>query len=203
MNWIRANVPPTTRANVSTASVLATPGTPSSRQVALGQQADEHPLDQPVLPDDHPLDLEHDAFEQLAVVRRCGRGFAHPTSSLKLVGRIRGTAVVIVGRIRGTAVVNDELASSLTVPASPAHGVTAVKASRTPWEVTPGRYRTDPIPAAPPASWRDEAHPAAPGTATRKRVAGHRRCGGRPADGRLRDVGPDVHGPACPSGSHP
>ncbi len=32
VNWIRANVPPTTVASVSTASVLATPGTPSSRQ---------------------------------------------------------------------------------------------------------------------------------------------------------------------------
>ena len=32
VNWMRANVPPTTRASVSTASVFATPGTPSSRQ---------------------------------------------------------------------------------------------------------------------------------------------------------------------------
>jgi hypothetical protein len=30
VNWMRANVPPTTRARVSTASVFATPGTPSS-----------------------------------------------------------------------------------------------------------------------------------------------------------------------------
>jgi len=32
VNWMRANEPPTTVARVSTASVLATPGTPSSRQ---------------------------------------------------------------------------------------------------------------------------------------------------------------------------
>src|SRR5215475_10396050 len=32
VNWIRANDPPVTLAMVSTASVLATPGTPSSRQ---------------------------------------------------------------------------------------------------------------------------------------------------------------------------
>src|SRR5258706_1225464 len=32
VNWIRAKLPPTTVARVSTASVLATPGTPSSRQ---------------------------------------------------------------------------------------------------------------------------------------------------------------------------
>src|SRR5215475_3475636 len=32
VNWMRAKLPPTTLASVSTASVLATPGTPSSRQ---------------------------------------------------------------------------------------------------------------------------------------------------------------------------
>ncbi len=32
VNWMRAKVPLTVRASVSTASVFATPGTPSSRQ---------------------------------------------------------------------------------------------------------------------------------------------------------------------------
>ena len=32
VNWMRANVPPTTSASVSAASVLASPGTDSSRQ---------------------------------------------------------------------------------------------------------------------------------------------------------------------------
>ena len=39
VNWMRANVPPTTRASVSTASVLATPGTPSSRQCPRASRA--------------------------------------------------------------------------------------------------------------------------------------------------------------------
>ena len=35
MNWMRAKSPPTTVANERTARVLATPGTPSSRQCPL------------------------------------------------------------------------------------------------------------------------------------------------------------------------
>ncbi|CKT35796.1 Uncharacterised protein [Mycobacterium tuberculosis] len=35
VNWMRENVPPTTRAKVSTANVLATPGTPSSSTCPL------------------------------------------------------------------------------------------------------------------------------------------------------------------------
>ena len=77
VNWIREKVPPTTLAKVSTASVLATPGTPSMQQVALGQQADQHPLDQPVLADDHPLDLEDRAFQQGGVA---GRAVLHRRS---------------------------------------------------------------------------------------------------------------------------
>lgn len=38
MNWIRENVPPTTFAKVSTASVLATPGTPSSNTCPLASK---------------------------------------------------------------------------------------------------------------------------------------------------------------------
>ena len=63
VNWMRENVPPTTLAKVSTASVLATPGNTLEQHVALGQQADEHPLDQPVLADDDSLDLEDGPFQ--------------------------------------------------------------------------------------------------------------------------------------------
>jgi hypothetical protein len=54
--------------------------------VALGQQTDQHPLDEPVLPDDHPFDLEHGAFEQLRVMGRGSRpglGFRHGPNLLE------------------------------------------------------------------------------------------------------------------------
>ena len=70
VNCRRANVPPTAVARVSTASVLATPGTPSSRQCPRASRRDEHPLDQPVLADDHPLDLEQRALQPGGVDRR-------------------------------------------------------------------------------------------------------------------------------------
>jgi hypothetical protein len=57
VNWMRAKSPPTTVANVRTASVLAVPGTPSSRTVALGEQADHQLLDHVLLADDDPLHL--------------------------------------------------------------------------------------------------------------------------------------------------
>jgi len=63
VNWIRANVPPTTRAKVSTASVLATPGTPLEQHVAPGQQADEHALNELVLAHDDSLDFEYGSFQ--------------------------------------------------------------------------------------------------------------------------------------------
>ena len=40
--------------------------------VAAGEQADQHPLDQPVLADDHPLDLEQRALQAGRVDRRRG-----------------------------------------------------------------------------------------------------------------------------------
>jgi len=58
--------------------------------VPLGQQADQHPLDQPVLSDDHPLDLEHRALEQLALAGRAGRtvvGRRTGRPSRRLTGR--------------------------------------------------------------------------------------------------------------------
>ena len=56
------------------------------------EQADEHPLDQPVLPDDHALDLEHHAFEQLAVVRGGGRGLGYRSPSAR--SRLRAVTVL-------------------------------------------------------------------------------------------------------------
>ncbi|GAB3884196.1 hypothetical protein GCM10029964_044840 [Kibdelosporangium lantanae] len=50
----------------------------------LGQQPHEHPLDQPVLPDDHALDLEDGPFEQLRVMGgRAGAGFDLPGLGLR------------------------------------------------------------------------------------------------------------------------
>ena len=69
VNWMRANVPPTTVASVSTASVLARPGTPSSRHVAPASRHDHQALDHAVLPDDDVLDLEQCFFDQLRGTR--------------------------------------------------------------------------------------------------------------------------------------
>ena len=77
MNCRRANVPPTTFATVSTARVFATPGTPSKQQVPAGEQADQHPLDEPVLPDDDLLDLEDGALEALTFGGRARHGILH------------------------------------------------------------------------------------------------------------------------------
>ena len=38
----------------------------------LGEQPHQHPLYEPVLTDDHPLDLEDRAFQQLGIPRRGG-----------------------------------------------------------------------------------------------------------------------------------
>ena len=38
--------------------------------MTLGEQADDHPLDEPLLADDDPLDLEHHPFECGRVGRR-------------------------------------------------------------------------------------------------------------------------------------
>ena len=46
---------------------LGHPGHALEQQVPPGQQADEHPLDQPVLPDDHPLDLEDRPLDELRI----------------------------------------------------------------------------------------------------------------------------------------
>ena len=59
---MRENVPPTTLAKVSTARVLATPGTPSSSTCPLGEQTHQDALEELVLADDDPLDLEERPF---------------------------------------------------------------------------------------------------------------------------------------------
>ena len=60
-------MPPTVRASVSTARVLATPGTPSSRQWPRASRPTIDPLDHPLLADDHPLDLEQHPLERRGV----------------------------------------------------------------------------------------------------------------------------------------
>ena len=49
---------------------LGHPGHALQQAVPAREQRDEHPLDHPVLPDDHPLDLEQGPFEQGRVLRR-------------------------------------------------------------------------------------------------------------------------------------
>ena len=57
MRW---NWPPIAAASDFTASVLASPGTPSTSRWPAAQQGDRHPLEQHVLADDGALDLvEH------------------------------------------------------------------------------------------------------------------------------------------------
>ena len=72
VNCRRWKLPPVTSARVRTASVLATPGTPSSSRCPRASRAIEHPLDHRVLPDQHPLDLEERPLQQggAAVGRR-------------------------------------------------------------------------------------------------------------------------------------
>ena len=65
VNWIRANSPPTTVAKLRTASVFATPGTPSSKTVALSEQCHHELLDHVLLADDHPLNLSDGVAEEL------------------------------------------------------------------------------------------------------------------------------------------
>ena len=52
---------------VETVRVLARPGTSLDEAVAPGQQADEGPLDHPVLAHDDPLDLEQGILEDCGV----------------------------------------------------------------------------------------------------------------------------------------
>ena len=67
---MRANDPPTTLAMRLDRERLGHAGNAFEQTVAAGQQRDEHPLDHPVLTDDHAFDLEHRAFEQRRVLRR-------------------------------------------------------------------------------------------------------------------------------------
>jgi hypothetical protein len=58
-------------------------------EVAAGQEADEHPLDQPVLTDDHALDLEDDALEALPFARRARDGLLHAHAAHPTVRAVR------------------------------------------------------------------------------------------------------------------
>ncbi|GAA4823532.1 hypothetical protein GCM10023201_06980 [Actinomycetospora corticicola] len=51
----------------------------------LREETDEHPLDQAVLADDHPLDLHHQALELRGVVRG-RRGTVSSRHNFSLVG---------------------------------------------------------------------------------------------------------------------
>ena len=53
---------------------LGNAGDALEQAVAASQQADHHPLDHPLLADDHPLDLEHRPFERARVRGRGGNG---------------------------------------------------------------------------------------------------------------------------------
>ena len=68
MNCTRLNDPPSTAAVVLIVSVFARPGTPSISRWPPGEQADEHPLEHPLLTRDHPPDLEQRLLELLAHV---------------------------------------------------------------------------------------------------------------------------------------
>ena len=73
---------------------LGHPGDALDQQVPLGQQADQHPLDQPVLPDDHPLDLEDRALQQRRVAGRRVHRLAEPGhAATGPAGRRRGHAL--------------------------------------------------------------------------------------------------------------
>ena len=65
VNWMRANVPPTTWASVSAASVLARPGHRLEQDVTAGEEGDEQSLEQPALADDDPAHLEEDPLDLL------------------------------------------------------------------------------------------------------------------------------------------
>ena len=90
MNCTRAKLPPSTPAVVLIVSVFASPGHALDQEVALRQQADEHPLQHRVLPRDHAPDLDQGLLEldlrllrgrTSAVVRQLS---AHVVSSLPL-----------------------------------------------------------------------------------------------------------------------
>ena len=57
VNWMRWNFAWIAAASVRSDSVFASPGTPSSKKVAVGEQADEQPVEQIVLPDNHASDF--------------------------------------------------------------------------------------------------------------------------------------------------
>ena len=85
VNWTRLNDPPRTSARVLIVSVLARPGTPSSRMWPPAQQADEDALEHRVLADDHAADLEQDGFGDGARVVVVGDG-AQVAAGLGRVG---------------------------------------------------------------------------------------------------------------------
>ena len=68
VNWMRLNFSDIVSASLLTSSVLARPGTPISRRVPAGEQADRQPLDDVVLADDDAAEFA----TQFARTRRGG-----------------------------------------------------------------------------------------------------------------------------------
>ena len=64
VNWTRENSPPTTLRQRRHRQGLGQAGHALDEAVAVGQQAQQHPLDEPVLADDDALDLEERVLEE-------------------------------------------------------------------------------------------------------------------------------------------
>ena len=94
MNCTRANEPPSTPAVVLIVRVFARPGHALDQEVALREEAHEHPLEHRVLTGDDPADLEERLLELLLRLLR-GR--------LRLIG-VLGHASSLLSRLRGSYV---------------------------------------------------------------------------------------------------
>ena len=96
VNCRREKEPPTVRARVSSGQGLGKAGHPFEQAVPAGEQAGDQPLDEPVLPDDHPLDLEHHPFERGGI---CGGGVHRLRVRRLLCGVRRSHEVASMGRL--------------------------------------------------------------------------------------------------------
>ncbi len=73
MNWMRWNSTPSASGEGLDRQRLGQSGHALDEQVAPGHEGDDHPLEQHVLPDDHPLDVVEHLLE-----RSTGRSVARP-----------------------------------------------------------------------------------------------------------------------------
>ena len=72
MNWMRLKMPWTAAASVFTVSVLARPGHAFHQEVPLGEQRDQHALQEVVLAHDDLLHLVEDLLHRAAPDRSAG-----------------------------------------------------------------------------------------------------------------------------------